>query len=86
MRWPSALAIFILFWVMSAFLVMPFGVRNLHEAGGEPVPGQEHGAPANFDPRRIVLRATVVAVLLFGFYYANYTFGWVTAESFGIRF
>ena len=86
MRWPSALAIFVLFWVMSAFLVMPFGVRNAHEAGRDLVPGQEAGAPANFDPRRILLRTTLVAVLFFGVYYVNYVFGWVTAESFGLTF
>jgi predicted secreted protein len=34
MRWTSILAIYLLFWVMSAFLVMPFGIRT-HEENGE---------------------------------------------------
>ncbi len=81
MRWTSALAIFTLFWVMSAFLVMPFGLRTLAEDGAERVPGQIDSAPANFNPRRIAKRATVLAVILFALFYLNYTQGWVTAQD-----
>ena len=35
MKWTSILAIYLLFWVLSAFLVMPFHVRTAQEAGGE---------------------------------------------------
>ena len=28
MRWTAALAIYVLFWVLAAFLVMPFGLRT----------------------------------------------------------
>ena len=48
----------LLFWVMSAFLVLPFGVRTHDEAGIAKVPGQADSAPANFRPRRIAKRAT----------------------------
>jgi predicted secreted protein len=84
MQWTSALAIYVLFWVMSAFVVLPFGVRNLHEAGEEPIPGQDRGAPANFNPRRILLRTTMLATLLFGLYYLNYVQGWISAETLGL--
>ena len=77
MKWTSALAIFLLFWVMSAFLVMPFGVRNAHEAGESTVPGQEDGAPVNFNPQRILIRTTILSVLLFTAYYATYVNGWI---------
>lgn len=77
MKWTSALAIYLLFWVMSAFVVMPFGVRNAHEAGEPLVPGQSDGAPANFNPRLILIRTTVVATVLFGLYYAAYVNGWI---------
>lgn len=33
MKWTSILAIYALFWVLSAFLVMPFGLRTHDEAG-----------------------------------------------------
>ena len=80
MRWTSALAIYVLFWVLSAFLVMPFGVRTADELGAEKIPGQAESAPANFKPRRIVIITTIIATLLFGLYYANYVNGWITAD------
>jgi predicted secreted protein len=82
MQWTSALAIFVLFWVMSAFLVMPFHVRTADELGAELIPGQAESAPANFKPGRILIYTTILAVFLFGLYYANYVQGWVTTEMF----
>ena len=78
MKSTSALAIYLLFWVMSAFLVMPFGVKNAHEAGEPLVPGQSDGAPANFNPKRILIRTTILSVILFGIYYVNYVNGWIS--------
>ena len=59
MAWTSIIAIFFLFWVLSAFLVLPFGVRTHDEAGVERVPGQADSAPVHFRPRRVAARATV---------------------------
>lgn len=81
MEWTSILAIYALFWVMSAFLVMPFGVTTHDEAGLEKVPGQADSAPANFRPGRIVLRATVLATILCGAYVAIYVSGWISADD-----
>lgn len=81
MLWTSALAIYVLFWVMAAFLVMPFGVKTADEMGMEKVPGQAESAPANFRPRRIVIITTLLATVLFGLYYLNYVEGWITAET-----
>jgi predicted secreted protein len=77
MRWTSIIAIYALFWVLSAFLVMPFGVRTHDEAGIAKIPGQADSAPANFDAGRIMRRATVLGLVLFGLYYANYVNGWI---------
>jgi predicted secreted protein len=81
MRWTSIVAIYTLFWVMSAFFVMPFGVRTHDEAGIEKIPGQADSAPAEFHPGRIIKRATIVATVLFGLYYANYVNGWITDDD-----
>lgn len=81
MLWTSILAIYVLFWVLSAFLVMPFGVKNHAETGEPLVPGQSDGAPANFNPRRILIGTTIVATVLFTLYYANYVEGWVGVEA-----
>ena len=81
MNWTSIIAIYGLFWVLSAFLVMPFGIRTHDEAGEEKIAGQADSAPANFNPRRIALRATVLSLVLFALFYANYVNGWIGAED-----
>ena len=81
MAWQSALAIYFLFWTFSVFLVLPFGVRTTEEAGGQRIAGQADSAPHEFDWRRVAVRVTVVATVLFVAFYANYMFGWITAED-----
>lgn len=61
MQITSIAAIYFLFWVMSAFVMLPFGVRTAEEAGVDKVPGQADSAPVNFRPGRLAVRATVVA-------------------------
>jgi len=78
MRWTSILAIYVLIWVMSAFLLLPFGVRTHDEMGIEKIPGQADSAPGNFRPVRIVLGATLLSAVLCGLFVANYIEGWVT--------
>ena len=80
MRWQSVLAIYFLFWTFSVFLVLPFGVRTAHEAGAELVPGQAESAPHGFSPARVAIRTTIVATVLFGLFYLNYVYGWVTTD------
>ncbi len=77
MRFQSALAIYTLFWVMSFFLVLPFGVRTAEEEGVEHVPGHAESAPHRFSFGKAALRATIVSALLFGLYYLNYIYGWI---------
>jgi predicted secreted protein len=81
MKPGSILAIYFLFWVTSAFLLLPFGVRTDEEMGTPKVPGQADSAPHKFDIPSHVLRATILATVLFGLYYANWHFGWITTED-----
>lgn len=81
MKWTSIVAIYSLFWVFSAFLVMPFGVRTADELGVEKIPGQVHSAPANWRPGRVALRATILSAVLFGLYYVNYVNRWITIDD-----
>lgn len=81
MRWTSALAIYILFWSLSVFLVLPFGVRTTREAGGELVPGQAESAPHEFRAGRTAWRVTIVATTLFVLFQLNYAYGWITPQS-----
>ena len=81
MQLSSIVAIYFLFFAFSAFILLPFGVRTAEEAGTERVPGQAESAPHTFDLKRHLIRAAVVAAVLFGLYYANWTFGWVTPND-----
>lgn len=81
MRWTSILAIFVLFWTISLFLVLPFGVRTAEEAGARPQPGHADSAPHVFSFPRAALRATIIAAILFALFYANYRFGWIAADD-----
>lgn len=81
MQVTSIAAIYFLFWVMSAFMMLPFGVRTADEAGEETVPGQAESAPVNFRPGKLALRATVIAAVCTGLFISNYEFGWVTVAD-----
>ena len=81
MRLSSMLAIYVLFWTMSLFLVLPLGVRTAEEEGAATAPGHAESAPHRFDFGRVALRATILSALLFGLFFANYVFGWITAKD-----
>jgi predicted secreted protein len=82
MNWVSIIAIYALFWVLSAFVILPIGVKTHEELGLEKVPGQADSAPGNFRPGAILLRTTLLSAFLFGLYYANYVCGWIDRHSF----
>ena len=81
MRWTSILAIYVLFWTLSLFLVLPFGVRTAEEAGEASAPGHAESAPHAFRLQRVLLRASLVAAVLTALYVANYIYGWITVEQ-----
>jgi len=81
MNLTSIIAIYFLFFAGSAFSLLPFGVRTTEEAGGEKVPGQAESAPHRFDLKRHLLKATILAAVLFAIYYANWTYGWITPDN-----
>lgn len=84
MKWTSILAIYTLFWVMCAFVMLPFGVKTHDEAGMNKVRGQADSAPANFRPGKIMLRATILAALLCAAYYFNYVNGWIKVDDLNV--
>jgi len=81
MEWTSILAIYFLIWVMSAFVLLPFGVKTADEAGVAKVPGQADSAPVNFRGGTLVKRATLIAVVLTSVFVLNYNYGWLTAAD-----
>ncbi|MEO1219968.1 MAG: DUF1467 family protein [Pseudomonadota bacterium] len=84
MQWTSILAVYFLIWVMSAFIMLPFGVRTSEETGEALVPGQAESAPASFKPQRILVRATLVSIVLTTLFVLNYEYGWISASDLDI--
>lgn len=81
MSWQAALAIYFLFFVGVAFLLLPFGVKTDEEVGAARIPGQAESAPHRFDLRKHLLRSALISAVVFGLYYLNYINGWITAED-----
>ena len=81
MQIGSILAIYFLFFIASAFLLLPFGVKTDEEVGATKIAGQADSAPHRFDLKRHLLRAMVLALVLFALFYLNYTFGWIEVED-----
>ncbi|MBC7519691.1 MAG: DUF1467 family protein [Sandarakinorhabdus sp.] len=77
MKPASAVAIYLLFWSITLFAVLPFGVRTTRESGGEPVPGEADSAPANPMLGMKLKWTTIIATGLFALFYANYVSGWI---------
>ncbi len=82
MPWYSAAALYLLFWVFTFFLVLPFGVRTSEEEGEALVPGQAESAPHHFSMGRKLLWTTAVSALGFGLFWLNWEMGWITREAF----
>lgn len=80
MKLTSIIAIYVLFWTMSLFAVMPWHVKTAEEVGAAPVPGHAESAPHRFPGKRILLWTTGVSAILFGLFYLNYVNGWIGAD------
>ena len=81
MRWTSIVAIYFLFLIASAFIMLPFGVKTDEEVGKEFIPGQARSAPHRFNLGRHLLRAALLAVVLTALYDLNYIYGWITPDE-----
>ncbi|QJB68093.1 DUF1467 family protein [Parasphingorhabdus halotolerans] len=84
METVSIIAIYALFWVLSAFIILPFGVKNNKELGVDDIPGQADGAPGNFKPLKVIGMTTLLATVAFGLFYMNYINGWITLDTIDI--
>ncbi|MET0360704.1 MAG: DUF1467 family protein [Sphingobium sp.] len=78
----SMFAIYFLFFFLSLFVVLPFGVRTADEAGTEKVRGQADSAPAHFNVGSTALKTGLIALIPTTLFIANYYQGWVTRETF----
>lgn len=84
MKITSIIAIYFLFWVISAFVLLPFGVKTHDEMGIDKVEGQADSAPGNFRPLRIAARATILAAVFSTAFVLNYINGWISFQDLNI--
>ncbi len=77
----SILAIYALFWVMSFFVVLPFGVRTDEEGRVKSQPGHAESAPHRFSFARTAFRATWISAIVMALFYLNYINGWIDAGT-----
>ena len=71
MKIGSMIAIYFVIWWTVLFAVLPFGIRNAHEAGEKVEPGNDAGAPVTLHLGKKVLITSLVALLVFGVVYAQ---------------
>jgi predicted secreted protein len=72
------LAIFIIWWWIALFVMLPFGVRSLHEAGEE-ARGHDQGAPHVTGLKKKALWAAGLAVILWAM-----TAAFIAVNPFGL--
>lgn len=77
----SGIAIFFIVWWVCLFMVLPFGVRNAHEAGEAVEQGNEAGAPVRPHMRQKILATTLLASVVFALIWGQMTYGWIGFES-----
>ena len=81
MKITSIIAIYVLFWTLALFLVLPFGVRTAEEEGSKAAPGHAESAPHRFSFGKAAFRATILGAVFTALYVANYIYGWITVEQ-----
>lgn len=84
MQWTSIVAIYFLFFVFSAFVLLPFGVRTHDEEGVAKIPGQADSAPVEFRGWRLLGRAAILAAVVTAAYVLNYINGWITIDDLAV--
>jgi predicted secreted protein len=69
MKLASAIAIYFVIWWTVLFAVLPFGVRNSHEAGETVQKGNEAGAPVAHGLVRKFVITTLISFVVFAVLY-----------------
>jgi predicted secreted protein len=73
-------AIYVILWWLSFFVMLPVGAQSPHEAGETVEPGSEVGAPKVHNVRKKALWAAGIAAVLWLF-----VFWAVSVDLFGMR-
>lgn len=76
MKIGTAIAIYFVIWWIVLFAILPFGVKNAHEAGEATLEGNEPGAPVRHQMGKKALITTIVAAVVFVGLFGALKYGW----------
>lgn len=65
----TGFAVFFIIWWLVLFTVLPWGMRSAYEEGAEVEKGHERAAPVRVNMWRKFVLTTIVALIVYGFYY-----------------
>lgn len=78
MNWLSVIAIYLLVWTVTLFVVLPFGVRTSDEAGEDKVAGQADSSPARPMLLRKFIWTSVISAVLMALFWGIISAGLLT--------
>jgi predicted secreted protein len=76
MKIGTAIAIYFVVWWIVLFAVLPWGVKNAHEAGETTLEGNEPGAPVQHLMGKKAVITTVVSGIVFAVIYFALQYAW----------
>jgi predicted secreted protein len=77
---PTAIATYFIIWWIVLFAVLPWGIRSQHE-GGSIAPGTDPGAPVIPRLTRKLIWTTIIAGIVFAFWYVVYAYRLITLDE-----
>jgi predicted secreted protein len=77
---PTAIATYFIIWWIVLFAVLPWGIRSQHE-GGAIAPGTDPGAPVIPRLTRKLIWTTIIAGIVFAFWYVVYAYRLITLDE-----
>ena len=77
MNWFTDICMYLTIWWVVIFAILPLGSKSFAEAGIDPGPGCDPGAPVNPNLLRKAITTTWVSAILFALLWACVTYHWV---------
>ncbi len=77
----SGIAVYFIVWWICLFAVLPFGVKNAHEAGDVVEQGNEAGAPVSLMLLKKVIATTLLSAVIFTMILGQMTYAWISFED-----
>ena len=81
MSLASGIAVYFIVWWVCLFMVLPFGVKNAHEAGETVEHGNEAGAPVQPLLLKKVIATTILSTVVFALILGQVTYAWISFDD-----